>query len=111
MLATAVVLPDGTGYLTSQLPRLPAGRTYQLWGVDNRNTISLGVMGRDPDVVAFQAAGHPAAIAVTEERAGGVPVTQEQSCRGRRPQGLTRRLHATTAQSFVLEEVGREAGE
>ena len=50
VLATAVVLPDGTGYLTSQLPRLPAGRTYQLWGVDNRNTISLGVMGRDPDV-------------------------------------------------------------
>ena len=48
VLATAVVLPDGTGYLTSELPALPAGRTYQLWGVDNRNTISLGVMGRNP---------------------------------------------------------------
>ena len=76
MLAHAVVLPDGTGYLTSELPALPAGRTYQLWGVDRRNTISLGVMGRSPNVVAFQAAGHPTALAITEERAGGVPVTK-----------------------------------
>jgi|KBSSwiStaDraftv2_1062776.scaffolds.fasta_scaffold909833_2 anti-sigma-K factor RskA len=78
VLASAVVLPDGTGYLTSDLPALPAGRTYQLWGVDDRNTISLGVMGRSPKVVAFKAAGHPAAIAVTEERAGGVPVSANQ---------------------------------
>jgi anti-sigma-K factor RskA len=78
VLANAVVLPDGTGYLTSDLPALPAGRTYQLWGVDDRNTISLGVMGRSPKVVAFKAAGHPAAIAVTEERAGGVPVSANQ---------------------------------
>jgi len=78
VLAKAVVLPDGTGYLTSDLPALPAGRTYQLWGVDNRNTISLGVMGRSPKVVAFQAAGHPAAIAVTEERSGGVPASENQ---------------------------------
>lgn len=76
VLAKAVVLPDGTGYVTSQLPKLPVGRTYQLWGVDNRNTISLGVMGPSPDVIAFHAAGHPAAIAITEERAGGVPVTK-----------------------------------
>ncbi|HEY7105369.1 MAG TPA: anti-sigma factor [Acidimicrobiia bacterium] len=75
VLARAVVLPDGTGYLTSELPALPAGRTYQLWGVDARDTISLGVMGRDPGVVAFRAAGRPTALAVTEERAGGVPVS------------------------------------
>ena len=75
VLANAVVLPDGRGYLTSELPKLPAGRTYQLWGVDSRNTISLGVMGRSPTVIAFHASGHPAALAVTEERAGGVPVT------------------------------------
>ena len=75
VLATAVVLRDGTGYLTSQLPPLPAGRTYQLWGIDDQNTILLGVMGRNPDVVAFQAAGHPVAIGVTDERAGGVTVT------------------------------------
>ena len=78
MLAKAVVLPDGTGYLTSELPALPAGRTYQLWGVDTRNTISLGVMGRSPSVVVFQAAGHPVALAVTEERAGGVPASANQ---------------------------------
>lgn len=75
VLAKAVVLPGGRAYLTSELPALPAGRTYQLWGVDSRNTISLGVMGRRPNVVAFQAAGHPAALAITEERAGGVPVS------------------------------------
>jgi anti-sigma-K factor RskA len=75
VLARAVVLPDGTGYLTSELPTLPAGRTYQLWGIDSRDTISLGVMGRDPGVVAFRAAGRPTKLAVTEERAGGVPVT------------------------------------
>jgi anti-sigma-K factor RskA len=75
VLARAVVLPDGTGYLTSDLPALPAGRTYQLWGVDDDDTVSLGVIGRDPRVVAFQAAGNPAALAVTAERAGGVPVS------------------------------------
>jgi anti-sigma-K factor RskA len=74
-LASAVVLPDGTGYLTSVLPRLPAGRTYQLWGIDERDTVSLGVMGRDPNVVAFRAAGVPQTLAVTEERTGGVAVT------------------------------------
>jgi anti-sigma-K factor RskA len=75
MLASAVVLPDGTGYLRSELPRLPAGRTYQLWGVDERDTVSLGVMGRDPHVVAFRAAGLPQKLAVTEERRGGVAVS------------------------------------
>ena len=61
-----------------RVARAPAGRTYQLWGVDNRNTISLGVMGRSPSVVAFQAAGHPLALAVTEERAGGVAASANQ---------------------------------
>jgi anti-sigma-K factor RskA len=75
VLARAVVLPDGTGYLTSELPVLPAGRTYQLWGVDGGNTVSLGVMGPNPRVVSFQAAGNPGALAITEERAGGVAVT------------------------------------
>ncbi|HXY92064.1 MAG TPA: anti-sigma factor [Acidimicrobiia bacterium] len=78
VLARAVVLPDGRGYLTSSLPALPAGRTYQLWGINPQDTVSLGVMGRDPGVVAFQAADHPRTLAVTEERAGGVPVTANQ---------------------------------
>ena len=75
LLARVVVLPDGTGYLTSDLPALPADRTYQLWGIDERDTVSLGVMGRDPHVVPFKAAGLPAKLAVTEERTGGVAVS------------------------------------
>jgi anti-sigma-K factor RskA len=75
VLARAVVLPDGAGYLTSELPALPAGRTYQLWGVRGSETVSLGVMGRDPRVVAFQASGTPTALAITEQRSGGVPVS------------------------------------
>jgi len=74
-VARAVVLPDGTGYLTSTLPALEPGRTYQLWAINGNATISLGVMGRHPDVVAFHAAGRPAKLAVTEEHAGGVAVT------------------------------------
>jgi hypothetical protein len=74
-LATAVVTRDGTGYLTSELPAAPAGRTYQLWSVTPRGTISLGVLGRDPGVVAFKAAGSTTMLAITTEVAGGVPVT------------------------------------
>jgi anti-sigma-K factor RskA len=78
VLARAVVLPDGAGYLTSELPALPAGRTYQLWGVEGGNTVSLGVIGRNPRVVSFQAAGNRGALAITEERAGGVPVSANE---------------------------------
>jgi hypothetical protein len=74
-LATAVVLRDGTGYLTSALPHLPAGRTYQLWGITKKDTISLGVLGPKPSVVAFKAAAPTKRLAITTERAGGVAVT------------------------------------
>jgi hypothetical protein len=75
-LATAVVTRDGTGYLTSQLPPAPAGQTYQLWGISRAGTISLGVLGRDPGVVAFKAAVPTTSLAITTEVAGGVPVTR-----------------------------------
>ncbi|HEU5307221.1 MAG TPA: anti-sigma factor [Acidimicrobiia bacterium] len=75
-LATAVVTADGTGYLTSQLPPAPAGRTYQLWGITRTGTISLGVLGRDPGTVAFKAAVPTASLAITTEVAGGVPVSR-----------------------------------
>jgi anti-sigma-K factor RskA len=75
VLARAVVLPDGTGYVSSRLPALPAGRTYQLWGIGGGETVSLGVMGRDPKVVAFHTDRKPAKLAVTQEHAGGVSVT------------------------------------
>ena len=78
VLARAVVLSDGTGYVTStNLPPLDRDRTYQLWGVGDRGAISLGVMGSDPNVVAFHAGNAPAALAITNERAGGVVSSDE----------------------------------
>jgi len=78
-LASAVVLADGTGYLTvTAMPRLDATKTYQLWGLTNAATISLGVLGRHPPVVAFKAAGHPIGFAITSEVAGGVAVSAQQ---------------------------------
>jgi hypothetical protein len=75
-LATAVVTTDGRGYLTSSLPPAPAGRTYQLWGVTPTETISLGVLGRDPGTVAFTADAPTQSLAITTEVAGGVPVSR-----------------------------------
>ena len=77
-LATAVVLPDGTGYLTStKMPKLTAAQTYQLWGLTKQHTISLGVMGKNPKVVAFTVAGRPLGLAITAETAGGVAVSTQ----------------------------------
>jgi anti-sigma-K factor RskA len=75
-LATAVVTRDGTGYLTSQLPAAPVGKTYQLWAISRRGTISLGVLGRDPGTVAFTSAVPTTSLAITTEVAGGVPVSR-----------------------------------
>jgi hypothetical protein len=74
-LATAVVMRDGTGYLTSMLPRASAGKTYQLWGITGTGTISLGVLGAHPATVAFKAAAPTTSLAITTEVAGGVPVS------------------------------------
>lgn len=75
-LATAVITTDGSGYLTSELPPAPAGHTYQLWGITRTGTISLGVLGRDPGTVAFQASAPTTSLAITTEVAGGVPVSR-----------------------------------
>lgn len=79
--ATAVVTPDGQGFVVaSDLPALPADRTYQLWGVIDDQAISLGVLGTNPDVAAFQVdeANRVAAYAITDEAAGGVIASQNQ---------------------------------
>lgn len=74
--ARAVVLPDGTGYLVdADLPALPAERTYQLWAVVGTARISVGVLGTDPGTVPFKMAGVAGALAITEEKAGGVERT------------------------------------
>ncbi|HZP28648.1 MAG TPA: anti-sigma factor [Acidimicrobiia bacterium] len=75
-LAHVVLLRDGRAYLSSDLPALEAGRTYQLWALrDGEQPRSLGVIGRDPRVVAFEIRGGASGIAVTDEVAGGVTVT------------------------------------
>jgi anti-sigma factor RsiW len=70
-----VILPDGTAFLVEgHMTPLPAGRTYQLWGMAGGQAVSLGLLGRDPSVAAFDlgAAGPVRSFAVTVEPAGGV---------------------------------------
>jgi hypothetical protein len=76
-VADLVILPGGTAFLVEgSFPALPANRTYQLWGMENGQAVSLGLLGPDPRVVAF--AVHSSApittFAVTAEPAGGVVV-------------------------------------
>lgn len=72
--ASAVVLPDGRGYLIrNDLAPLAEGRVYQLWGMPDGTAkpISLGVLGTSPSVVAFSADTPFTALAISIERAGG----------------------------------------
>ena len=71
--AEAIVDQDGHGFLIARaLPALPDDRTYQLWGVIDGKAISLGVLGRRPEVEIFTADGAITQIVVTNEAAGGV---------------------------------------
>jgi len=73
-LAEFVVLPSGQGYLVdSHLPALSPKETYQLWGVIDGQTISLGLLGRAPHLVTFTLAGAPGAsrLGITAEPTGG----------------------------------------
>ena len=75
--ADTVVLPDGTGYLvSSNLPELGAGRTYQLWALVGTSKISVGVLGAKPGQAGFKAAVDAWGFAITAETAGGVVATQ-----------------------------------
>ena len=66
------VTPDGVGYLRAdELPALDGDRTYQLWGGAGDELVSLGVLGRDPTIVRFEAAAYEL-FAVTEEAQPGV---------------------------------------
>ncbi len=68
----AVILPDGTGYIvTDNLDPLPSARTYQLWALGGEEPVSAGVLGPDPDLVAFTASPQLTGLAITEEAAGG----------------------------------------
>jgi hypothetical protein len=75
--AKVVAMPDGTGYfMEHNLPELAPGRTYQLWAMTGSRAaptfVSVGVLGRRPDVSAFRTAGTPTGFMVTVEPMPGV---------------------------------------
>jgi anti-sigma-K factor RskA len=81
-VATAVVLPDGSGYLRNDaMSPLPNGETYQLWAIAGTATqpvaISAGVLGTDPGTVAFHTSGDLAGLGLSVEHVpGAVQPTQ-----------------------------------
>jgi hypothetical protein len=73
-LAEFVIVPGGRGYLVSStLPRLGSGKTYQLWGLVGSTPISLGLLGAAPRGSTFTIAGATWAsrLALTAEPDGG----------------------------------------
>src|SRR5262249_87923 len=69
----AIIERDGDAFLIGiNLPALPNGQTYQLWGQTNDGLISLGVLGPHPPPEAFQVGGGVTGLAITAERAPGV---------------------------------------
>ena len=79
-IADAVILATGDGYLLDKgAPRLPEGRTYQLWAVTGGQKLSLGVPGRHIDVLTFKVPEFTDALALTVEQAPGAVVPQNQA--------------------------------
>lgn len=71
---------NGIGYVyADSLPTLDSTRTYQLWAIVGDQVISAGVLGPDPDNSPFQVVGDIAGFAITEEVAGGVPVSEGET--------------------------------
>jgi anti-sigma-K factor RskA len=82
-LANIVLLPDGTGYmLGGDLKPLSDDETYQLWALTGPAAdpvaISAGVLGSDPQAVAFHSSGPVNGFALTVEQAGGVVSSEQQ---------------------------------
>lgn len=77
LTASAVIEADGTGYLIAEsLPALGEDRTYQLWVIVDDQVISAGLLGNNPDVVQFRAEGNVVGMAISNEVAGGVVVSE-----------------------------------
>jgi anti-sigma-K factor RskA len=72
--ADAIIDQDGHGYvLARDLPTLPEGQTYQLWGVvESGDVISLGIFGPNPEIETFTVEGTVNALAITIEQYPGV---------------------------------------
>jgi len=76
--ASAVILPDGTGYLVkNNLPALSSERTYQLWALVGTSRISVGVLGPEVKATPFKLGDNAWALAITDETAGGVETTKK----------------------------------
>lgn len=72
--ARFVLVPGGRGYLvSSNLPTLQSGQTYQLWGIVGSTPISLGLLGASPHDSTFTIAGASGTskLALTAEPSGG----------------------------------------
>ena len=72
--AEAIIDQDGHGYMLARdLPTLPDGQTYQLWGVvEGGDVISLGIFGPNPELETFTVEGAVEALAITIEQHPGV---------------------------------------
>jgi anti-sigma-K factor RskA len=67
VLARVAVLDDGSGYLLGgALPDRRDG-IYQLWGTDGDRIVSLGPMGRAPQVMAFHVDPTQTTLMISEE--------------------------------------------
>jgi hypothetical protein len=72
-VASIALASDGTGFVFgSTLPPLPAGTTYQLWGVSDGVVLSLGIFGTQPSVAPFAASGRYTQLVMTAESGPGV---------------------------------------
>ena len=79
-IADAVIRANGEGYLLDKgAPTLPEDRTYQLWAVTGGQKLSLGIPGRDIDVLAFRVPEDTDALAITVEQAPGAVTPQNQA--------------------------------
>lgn len=75
--ADVVIAADGTGYIVADsLPRLTENRTYQLWLIVDDRVVSAAILGNDPQVTEFRAEGNITGVAVSNEQAGGVVVSE-----------------------------------
>jgi Anti-sigma-K factor rskA len=64
----ALATRAGDGYVDAgDLPRLPSGRTYQLWADAGGDAVPLALLGRDPGVVRFTVPEGASSVTVTEE--------------------------------------------
>jgi anti-sigma-K factor RskA len=72
VVARAVVTDEGEGVLLAGgLPALDEDETYQLWGLQGDDAVSLGLLGSTPDQEPFRVAAPTEALAVSREPAGG----------------------------------------